>query len=254
MVLVVVLLAGVYLIHARLLTTLVHDQRQQHLAARLNKPLPTIHAGDALGVIQIESQAVNSVFVEGVTVDHLRGAPAHLEGSALPGDAGVMVLYGHRTAYGGPFADVVDLVNGDSIVVQARNGGPIVRYIVERVERNTHVVDIELPTTDQISYLLIVTSEPGLFDGDQSVVVARALPVTDADATVPDLSVDVGVAAPFGIDALLAIVSMFGAVIAVHYLRPRTSSMVMIAAAAPMALFAVIRLLMLFDSALPITR
>jgi LPXTG-site transpeptidase (sortase) family protein len=249
-----VALIVVYQLHARLVTSVIHDQRQQHLAAQLEKPAPTIGDGDALGIVQIESTHLNAVFVEGVSVDNLRGGPAHLAESALPGDAGVMVLFGHRTAYGGPFGDVADLANGDSIVVQARNGGPIVRYIVDRVERHVDVDDIDLPTPGKLAYLLLVTNESGLIHADQTVVIARALPVTDATAVVPDLGEPQDVPAPLGLELILGALALLGAGLAIWYLRGRFSGLVVAVAAGPAALFGVIQLMMLLDIVRPLAR
>ncbi len=238
--------------HTSLLSHALYDQRQQHLAADLGTPTPELGEGDAIGLIQIESLLVNDVVVEGLTADHLRGGPAHMTGSALPGDAGVMVIYGHRSAYGGPFGDIADLVNGDSVVLQARNGGPITRYIVDRTERDVELDDLDLPNADQIAYVVLATSEPAMFTDDLTVVVARALPVTEATSSVPDLT------SPFDdaplIDLLLALVAILGTALSVKYLRGRVMMPVTVAVVAPAALFAVLRVILLVERALPIAR
>ena len=99
-----------------------------------------------------------------------------------------------------------------------------------------------------------MTGERGWFDTGRAVVVARALPVTDAEPIVPDLDDELDVSPPFGIDAILALTALFGAVVSAQWLRGRTSPMVVFVAVAPMAVFGVIRVLLLFDSALPIAR
>lgn len=249
-----VALVLLHLLYSYVVTTLVHDQRQQHLAADLQEPIPAVPSGRAVAVLQIPNIGVNEIVVEGVGVDHLRGGPAHVTGSALPGDAGVMAIFGHRTAYGGPFERVVDLAPGDSIVVQARNSGPIVRYIVDRVERDTDVGDLELDQTDLVSYLLLVTSEEGTFERGQAVVVARALPVTDSAPAVPLLADVGGSAVPFGIDGLLALGSLVAAMLLVHHLRGRARTGVLVAASAPVVVYACLRIVMLGDTVLALTR
>lgn len=240
-------------LHTRVITSLIHEQRQHHLAAQFGVPSPTIPQGDAVAVLQVPTLGINEVVIEGVGVDQLRGAPAHWKGSALPGDAGVMVVLGHRSAYGAPFAKLTMMVQGDSIVAQARNGGPIVRYVVDRVERNTKLSEVALDKTDLISYLLLVTSEEGWFNGDQTVVVARALPVTDTAPVVPDLEIE-NSTAPFGLDALLALGSLAAGVVALQYLRSRTSMMVRLVVVLPPLVYGSVRVLLLFDSVLPPTR
>jgi LPXTG-site transpeptidase (sortase) family protein len=253
----VVVVVGLFLLHlfyAEVVTGLVHDQRQQHLAAELQEPAAAVGDGDAVAVLQVPDLLLNEVVVEGVDVDHLRSGPARLSGSALPGDAGIVVVYGHRDAYAGPFEKISTLVNGQQVVLQARNNGPIVKYIVDRVERDVDVADVVVEQTDLVSYLFLVTSEPGTFADGQTVVVARALPVTDTAPVVPRLA-DVGAGAvPFGIEALLALGSLVIAVLVVQHLRARASQTVLLAVATPVALYAVLRLVMLADTVLPLTR
>jgi len=246
------LLAG-WLLFDSVLGPLIHEQRQHHLAAQYERPLPKIGDGNAVAVLQVPTLGINQVVVEGASVAHLRSGPTHWTGSALPGDAGVMVVLGHRDAYGGPFRKLSTMKNGDSIVVQARNGGPIVRYVVDRVERHLTLEAVALPQTDVVSYLLLATSEDGMFTGDQTIVVARALPVTDTGPVLPDLSANLR-PAPFGLEALLALASMAIAVLALSYLRVRSSVLVRVVVVAPPAAYAALQLLMSLDSILALTR
>jgi len=239
--------------HTTLLSQVIYDQRQQHLSASLGTPSPNIGSGDALGLLQIESLRVNDVVVEGVSIEHLRGGPAHVAGSALPGDAGISVVYGHRTAYGGPFEGVGDLLNGDSVVMQARNGGPITRYVVDRVERRVQPDDLDLPNADRIAYLLLVTSEPGLFADEMIVVVARALPVTAAASVIPEFGDPVGRDAPF-LDLLLVSSAVGGTLLAFGWIRRRVSPTLAIIVVAPIGTYAVLRLLLLADHAFALAR
>jgi len=234
------------------LAPLVHEQRQHHLAANYETPKPTIGVGDPLLVLQVESLGINEVVVEGVSVDRLRGGPAHWRGSALPGDAGVMVILGHRSGYGAPFADISTMKNGDSIVAQARNGGPIVRYVVDRVEVDASLADLKLDKTDVVSYMLLATSDGWLGDSF-TVVVARALPVTDAEPVLPDLA-DVPRPAPFGLEALLAGGSLAAALLASQWLRGRASVLARVAVVAPPAVYGGIRLLIALDTVFALTR
>ena len=251
---VVVVATVVYLVQNLLIGPLIFEQRQRHLAADMNKPVPTLRGGDALGLVQIPALGVNRVFVEGVSADNMRGAPAHLAGSALPGDAGVLVLFGHLSTYGSPFEKLAILTPGADIVMQARNGGPIVRYIVDRVERRRSLGDIVLDKTDVIAYALLVTSEDGLLSNSETIVVARALPVTEATPVAVDLTAGQDGGVPFGMEALLAFGSAAAAALAWMLLSRRmnviTSSLVVV----PIALYAVIRVVMLVDNLLPLTR
>lgn len=103
--------------------------------ARLH--LPTLDDGDL-------------VVVEGVGVADLKRGPGHLPGSAAPGELGNMVLSGHRSTYGAPFADLDRLRAGDPVVVQTRDS-----WVTYRV-RELEVVD---PT--DVGVVLPVPRRPG---------------------------------------------------------------------------------------------
>ena len=245
--------ACIWFVYQRVVGTLIFEQRQQHLSGSFQAPKPSVVPGDALGVIQIPTLGVNRVIVEGATVDNLRSGPARLERSAMPGEAGVMAVFGHRNAYGGPFLALNNLVIGDSIVVQARNG-PIIRYDVVSVQANTAVASVLFEDPQAWSYLALVTSEPGLLNSKQFVVVARSAPINNVAAVVPDLARGPQRAVPLGIDALLFNVALIGAALAWVFLRTRMRSVTAIIIISPIAFVAVVRLLMALDSSLPLTR
>lgn len=62
------------------------------------------------------------VVVEGTSVDDLKNGPGHIPGTALPGDLGNVVISGHRTTYGAPFARFGDLVEGHVVVLETEKG------------------------------------------------------------------------------------------------------------------------------------
>ncbi len=62
------------------------------------------------------------VVVEGVSVADLKRGPGHMPDTALPGEVGNVVLSGHRTTYGAPFADSDLLRPGDVVVLETRTG------------------------------------------------------------------------------------------------------------------------------------
>jgi LPXTG-site transpeptidase (sortase) family protein len=251
---VIVALVAVLWIFEVIVGPLMYAQRQQHLSASYSARIPEIHESGAAMALQIPDLDSSTIVIEGVSLDNLRGGPAHLADSGLPGDPGVMVIYGHRHAYGAPFAKIDRLAKNASIIVKARNG-PIVEYRVDRVERNTTLKTVQLgDDTGSLSYLLLVSSENGVFNNKQIVVVARALPISDAAPLVPDLDDGPGRSLPFGIEVLLGNAALAAAVLAWLFLRRRTSAMVRVAAVAPMAVFGVVRIVLMLDSLRPITR
>jgi LPXTG-site transpeptidase (sortase) family protein len=250
---VVALLLVLWLFEA-LVGPLMYTQRQQHLSASYESRFPKIHKNGAALALQMPTINSSTIVTEGVSVDNLRSGPAHQIGSALPGDPGVMVIYGHRHAYGAPFEQLDKLVKGDSIAVRAHNG-PIVDYRVDRVERHTLVKNVALgKDTDTLSYLVLVTSENGLFTDDQIVVVARALPLSEVKPLIPSLDDGPSRVVPFGIEVLLGNAALLAAVLAWRFTRQRASIAVRLAAVAPVAIFAVIRYVLMIDSLRSITR
>jgi sortase A len=251
--LVVVGVVVLFVLNARVVSSVVHEQRQKHLAADWRSPSESIGIGEALAVLQAPNVGINTVIVEGLTVDNLRSGPARYERGALPGDQGTMVVFGHRTVYGAPFGRIDEMKTGDPVVIQARNGGPIVQYVVERVETDTRLEDLVLDD-DQFAYLVLVTNSSRWSGDEHTVVVASAYPVTDAPTEPPLLS-DVGrVEVPFGIDSLLGLAALAVAAVSWIFLRPRAPIGVRILVTAPIATLGVVRFLMLFDSVLPFAR
>ncbi len=226
-----------------MVATLIHQQRQAHLSDGFRHPQPTITDGDPMGVLQAPTIGLNEVVIEGISVDHLRGGPARMRSSALPGDPGVVVVVGHRDAYGAPFGRLDRLVAGDDVAIQARTG-PIVRYVIQVVERHATIASLELPNTSSISYLLLVTGDDGWFGDEQLIVVARALPLSDVAAVVPEPAAVVPDRSPFGVGLLLASVAIGAAVMAWSFLRPRTSPVTTAIVIAPMIAVGVVFWLM----------
>ena len=59
---------------------------------------------------------------EGTSSGTLFAGPGHRRESPLPGQIGISVIFGRRSAYGGPFSDVADLKPGDAITVTTGQG------------------------------------------------------------------------------------------------------------------------------------
>lgn len=127
---VVVLLFCVYQLF---FTGLYTDQQQRQLAAdferRVARPPAAAAAataveppveGQPFAVLRIPrlGQDYEQVVLEGVSPKDLRRGPGHYPGTALPGQVGNVVISGHRTTYGAPFADLDRLQAGDELVLQ----------------------------------------------------------------------------------------------------------------------------------------
>ena len=129
---VVVLLFGAYELWVTGIYT-AHDQRQlgKDLTRSWAGPHPVAPVpaaaepplGDAYARFYLPSLHGDrpTVVVEGVGVPDLKKGPGHWPDSAVPGAVGNLVLSGHRTTYGAPFADLAELHVGDALVVETRD-------------------------------------------------------------------------------------------------------------------------------------
>jgi LPXTG-site transpeptidase (sortase) family protein len=82
-----------------------------------NHPDQLLPPGAPVAVLSIPAIGLRTVILQGTTSAVLEGGPGHFRGSVLPGQAGVSVIQGRQTAYGGPFGALASLVPGDSIKV-----------------------------------------------------------------------------------------------------------------------------------------
>ena len=83
------------------------------------------------------------VVVEGTSTGVLKTGPGHIRGTALPGEVGNVVLSGHRTTYGAPFARLGELRPGDQVVLETRD-----RWLTYTVS-GTQIV---APTAIEVTY------------------------------------------------------------------------------------------------------
>lgn len=91
------------------------------------------------------------VVVEGTAVEDLKKGPGRLVGTAQPGEIGNLVISGHRTTYGAPFADLDQLAPGDAVVVESRD-----RWYTYRV------TGTEIVSPSAVEVTLPVPKQPGV--------------------------------------------------------------------------------------------
>jgi len=82
-----------------------------------NKPAQPLPMGAPVAVLSIPAINLRTVILQGTTSSVLEDGPGHLRDTVMPGQAGVTVILGRQTAYGGPFGGLASLVPGDSIKV-----------------------------------------------------------------------------------------------------------------------------------------
>jgi LPXTG-site transpeptidase (sortase) family protein len=82
-----------------------------------NNSAQLLPMGAPVAVLSIPAIGLRTVILQGTTSSVLEDGPGHLRDTVLPGQAGVSVILGRQTAYGGPFGGLASLVPGDPITV-----------------------------------------------------------------------------------------------------------------------------------------
>jgi sortase A len=152
-------------------------------AAEAPAPIP-VEIGTGIAVLRIprlggDWNSTPPVVVEGTDVDALKKGPGRLVESALPGELGNLVISGHRTTYGAPFADVDQLRPGDAIVVETRDSWYTYRVTGTEIVAPTDV-EVTLPVPRQPgvaptgSVLTLTTCHPK-YSARQRLIVFSAL-------------------------------------------------------------------------------
>jgi len=164
--------AAVTLLWQEPVSAFVAKRQQQQLKEALFDPPPRVMQrrplkGDAIARISIPAIGVSDYVVEGTDTASLRKGPGHYPEAPLPGDPGTAAIAGHRTTYGAPFRDIVQLERGDRIVLDMADG----RFLY-RVTRTKIVDDSDLSVLDSVGYKqLILSACHPLYSAAQRVIV-----------------------------------------------------------------------------------
>ena len=93
-----------------------------------------ITPGAPVALITAPALGLHDVVVsEGTASGDLANGPGHRRDSVLPGQAGISLVYGRATLYGGPFGEIASARPGDSITTTTGQG--VARFRVEDVRR-----------------------------------------------------------------------------------------------------------------------
>lgn len=149
--------------------------------------------GDPVFSIRIPKIDVSHTVVEGVGTEQLRRGPGHYPEcrrgferpfctelpEVWPGEAGRVIISGHRTTYGAPFFDIDKLRAGDEIDVRTRWGR--FTYVVtgrEIVPPDSR--DIANPATDGSAEMVFTTCHPKFSAAQRLIVYAELEEVSTA--------------------------------------------------------------------------
>jgi sortase A len=144
--------------------------------------------GDPVFRIRIPRIDVNRIVVQGVDTEELRMGPGHypdcrpgfppplctpLE-EVWPGEAGRVIVSGHRTTYGAPFHNLDKLRPGDDIIIQTRwEPGEFTYEIVDKMIVLPNATDIANPRASELPELVLTTCNPKYSASERLIIVAR---------------------------------------------------------------------------------
>jgi LPXTG-site transpeptidase (sortase) family protein len=239
-----------------LVASLMYTSRQHHRAADFSVGRRTIVDGEALAVLQLPAIGLNEVVAEGASVDNLRGGPAHVTGTVLPGAPGASVIVGKSTRYGGPFADLDRVKAGDLVMVKVRANAPVA-FTVTKVDRRSSPGTVELDTADPT--LVLATGRGGLLSSGVTVVTATAPQPAPTDKAVtpgPPLHGTWRLTADRGNplinrEAVLAYAALIALVLVVRFLSRRVRPLTFVAVVAPLVVLVFVLGALELDRVLP---
>jgi sortase A len=95
-------------------------------------PTQLLASGTPVAVLSIPEIDLTTVVFQGTSGEVLEGGPGHLRYTPMPGQPGTSVIFGRRTAYGGPFSRLSHLQVGDQFTVTTAQGKATYRVIDRR--------------------------------------------------------------------------------------------------------------------------
>ena len=124
--------------------------------------------------LTVPGRGIDLLVLEGANGRTLAWGPAHVEGTAAPGNRGNAVITGHRDTH---FAFLRDLRHGDVLMIEGADGSTR-RYLVDRMLVADRSV-LELPADERATTLALVTCYP--FDAVDPGTPLRYAVVARAD-------------------------------------------------------------------------
>lgn len=140
-------------------------------------------AGTPVAILEIPSLHLREVVGEGTSSSVTMAGPGHQRDSALPGQAGVSVIFGRSSAFGAPFRRIASLPPGSTIRVVTGQGTSQFRVTSVR-----HAGDpLPTPLPAGASRLILVTADGSRFE-PTGVVLVDATATTKSFPTGPQLA------------------------------------------------------------------
>jgi sortase A len=224
-----------------------YQARQQNLAADLNAKRPKVAKGQALGIIQIPKINLNLIVVEGDGPTELRGGPGHRTGTPVPGQAGNSLIFGHRSGWGAPLSGLAQLQPNDHVDIKVRAQTAPVQFTVVSVAR-VRPNDVRLLAPSDDHRVTLITGTGARFSDERLVVSAVSGPVGKLQPPGRHLRATSGYASDL-LNATVAIslVLVAASILSMRALRSRHRPVVAAVVVTPLALGALLALLLELD-------
>jgi sortase A len=105
---------------------------------KAGKPVP----GNAIALLSIPSIGLQEIPVlEGTTDEVLSRGIGHYPDTVVPGKVGNFAVAGHRITHGEPFAKLLEMNDGDKVIVETRDA--VYTYVIDQPPKKLTVVDTE---------------------------------------------------------------------------------------------------------------
>ena len=131
--------------------------------------------GTVMAQLQIPKISLNQYVVSGTDTDDLDKGPGHYLGTAMPGQAGNVVIAGHRTTHGAPFNRLAELAVGDPIYLTTTTGQRLT-YIVSATPFPVSPYDVTVLNNFGDDRLTLTTCNPEFSARQRLIVVAAYQP------------------------------------------------------------------------------
>lgn len=132
-------------------------------------PVVPTTPGRPVAVLAVPRLHLRQVVVEGTTAGQLTRGPGHRRDTALPGQAGISVILGRASTFGGPFRRLATMQPGDEIDATTGQGTAIYRVTSVRDSRASFLAS-SIPSAG----LVLATGAPA-YHPDHGVLVTAAL-------------------------------------------------------------------------------
>lgn len=123
-------------------------------------PSRSVIPGDAIALLRIPAFGADYEvpILAGTELSTLSRGVGHYSSTALPGDIGNFAVAGHRVTHGQPFARLLELVQGDHVIIETRDA--VFTYVLDLAPAKMTVDDTQTCVLDPVPCRDIKATQP----------------------------------------------------------------------------------------------